>query len=130
MIIKIFYPGTNIIKNYYDFLKKEDLEHRTYEAPYIRYFLNDFVCCLENICIGHWENIGYKEKRAYIKKLRQEKLVRYMIRKKDVVPTYSRLIIKMFERHQFFCMEMVIRIKFFVKKYLYGIFLILKEKVN
>ena len=117
-------------KNYYGFLKNEDVAYEVYEEAYIRYFLNDFVCCLENIIIGHWDNIRNKDKSEYLKKLRQEKLVNYMLRKKVAVPTYSSLVIKLFERRHFLWMRMVIRVKILMKKHFYSMFLKLKEKVN
>ena len=117
-------------QNYYSFLKKTKRNRVECETPFVFYFLNDFVCCLENILANHWPGKSFQERKAYIMQLRQEKLVRYMIRKSDCVPRYSRLVVKLFSRRQWIILTIVIHMKLWMKKYLKGIFAWFKDKMN
>ena len=117
-------------KTYYDFLKEEAIDYHFCEDPFVIYFLNDFVCCLENILMGSWENIGFKEKKEYINQLRKEKLVIHMLKKTYLVPRYSRCVLQLFSLRQIIGLRLIICFKFILKKYFDTIFLALKKKFN
>ena len=126
-----FYDNMKVFsKNYYSFLKKNNRDRGVYERPYVIYFLNDFVCCLENILANDWPDKSYKEHRAYIHALRREKLVRYMLRDTSVVPRYSRIVLGLFKKQHILVLTVVIRLKLWMKGHLSGIFMLLKKKMN
>ena len=126
-----FYENMKIFsKNYYSFLKRNHKNRKDNERPFVIYFLNDFVCCLENILANNWPDKSYGEHKAYIKELRHEKLVRYMLKDTTCVPRYSRLILKLFKDQNILLLRAIIRIKLWMKSHLKKIFAILKKKVN
>lgn len=117
-------------KNYYGFLKKNHKEIRKNELPFVIYFLNDFVCCLENILANNWDDKSYNDHKLYIKALRHEKLVRYMLRDVSCVPRYSRWVLKLFKQQNIFILWILIHLKLWMKSHLQRLFGILKKKVN
>ena len=126
-----FYNNMKVFsKNYYSFLKKNSKDKTVYEKPYVVYFLNDFVCCLENILANSWPDKSYREHKQYIKTLRQEKLIRYMLRDTSVVPRYSRIVLKLFKEQHILLLTMTIRLKLWMKGHLRGIFVLLKKRMN
>lgn len=117
-------------KNYYGFLKKVNRSRKENEAPFVFYFLNDFVCCLENILANSWPDKSFKTRKDDVLKYHQEKLVRYMLKKKDCVPRYSRWVLWLFEKRQIELLTLMIHVKLWMKTYLKRLFAIAKRRMN
>lgn len=114
-------------KNYYEFLESHGFNKEEKENPFVVYFLNDFVCCLENILANCWEGKSRKDKYNYILQLHQEELVQYMLKKVEYVPTYSRLVLWLFQTRLLRILEAVIHTKLFLKENLKQVFTFLKK---
>lgn len=126
-----FYGNIKLFsKNYYDFLRKINKSRKDNEKPFVFYFLNDFVCCLENILVNDWPDKPFKERKAYVISLHEEKIVRYMLKKKSIVPRYSRWVLTLFEKHYIELLLLIIYLKLWMKKYLTKIFNLAKKKMN
>ena len=123
-----FYDNMKLFtKNYYEFLEEEGCLQENRDKPFIIYFLNDFVCCLENILANSWEDKNTRDKREYILQLRQEQLVKYMLERIDYVPSYSRLVLKLFKMRQILTLKIVICTKLFLKENLKLFYSFLKK---
>lgn len=126
-----FYENMEIFaKNYYGFLKKVHRERKENEGPFVFYFLNDFVCCIENILANKWPDKTFRERKKDVLELLEKKHVRYMLKKKDCVPRYSRWVLTLFENRQIEFLTWMILVKLWMKKYLKTIFASLKKTVN
>lgn len=126
-----FYENIQLFsKNYYDFLKKVGRQKKESEAPFVFYFLNDFVCCLENILANEWPEKSFKERKADVLKLHEDKMVRYMLKQKSCVLRYSRIVLSLFEKHHIELLTLMIHVKIWLKTYLKQIFAMVKKKVN
>ena len=126
-----FYDNMKLFaKYYYNFLDQEGVDRKEKEDPFIIYFLNDFVCCLENILINPWPDKSFSEKKKYIRHLKTEKLVRHVLRKADIVPRYSRMILKIFDMGHIEILSIMIHAKLWMKKYLKNFFAFVKKAVN
>lgn len=117
------------VLQYYEKLEKWGYDIRKNEGPILFYFLNDFVCCLENKCYGN-NKVSLKEQREYFSLLRGNNLVIEMLAKERNLPRYSNIIIKMFENEKDFILRIVVNLKVFLKVKLSRFFLMMKHKWN
>ena len=123
-----FYENMKLFtKDYYGFLKKLGTTRENMDKPFVIYFLNDFVCCLENILANSWEGKSYKDRRTYVLQLQREKLVQYMLGKIKYAPTYSRLVLKLFQMRFIGLLKAVICMKLWMKKNANHFFAFLKK---
>ena len=117
-------------RNYYDFLKRHGRDKKKSEGPFVFYFLNDFVCCLENMLVNTWPDRSFRERKADVLKLLGSKQVRYMLKRKACVHRYSRWVLTLFEKKQLNLLTGMIHAKTWMKTYGKRGFDILKRIAN
>ena len=117
-------------KNYYGFLKKHHRDRKAVEGPFVFYFLNDFVCCLENMLTNSWPGRSYRERKADVLNLLEEKQVIYMLKKKACVHRYSRWVLTLFEKRQIEVLTGMIYVKIWIKLHGKQLFDVLKRVAN
>ena len=117
------------VLQYYGKLEKWGYNIKENEGPILFYFLNDFVCCLENICYGG-NKASIKEQKKYFNQLRNKKLVIAMMQKGRNVPRYSRTILNLFEKGADVRLRAAVNVKVLLKLKLSRAFLVLKRKYN
>lgn len=117
------------VLQYYDKLENWGYDIRKCEGPILYYFLNDFVCCLENVCYGS-NKVSLKEQRKYMNMLHNNQLIQMMLLKDRQVPRYSKIILKLFENKYYVILRGTVNLKVFLKVKLSRFFLALKRKWN
>lgn len=117
------------VLHYYRKLKAWELPRIETERPMVFYFLNDFVCCIENIYFNKSE-ITHTERKKLLENLQEKKLVKYMIQKEREVPRYSRVILRLFEKRRYGLLGIIIRAKMFLKTKLNKVFQRVKQVAN
>lgn len=99
------------------------------EKAMVFYFLNDFVGCLENLYFN--PDIQDKaERKKMLDEMQKKELVQYMLKKERNVPRYSKIILDLFSKKHYTCMEMIIRMKIFSKTKMYSVFQKIKKVAN
>ena len=117
-------------ENYYKFLKSICKERSEWEKPFVYYFLNDFVCCVENILANFWPEKSWENKVGDLDMLRQDKMVKYMLTKLFCVPRYSRIVLSLFASGRWKVLTICVYFKLLMKKYAGKLFFLLKNKLN
>lgn len=93
------------------------------------YFLNDFVCCLENVYMSK-DSYDRKRRRKILDSYHHNKLVVDMLRNDRNVKRYSKIILKLFDERHYLLLGVVIRLKIFIKTKMYILFQKIKRVAN
>ena len=118
------------VLQYFETLKQWGYKRADSEKSMIDYFQNDFVCCLENICLPVWKK-SWKEQNEYFQKLQKKKLVSYMLEKdRKATGRYTQLVLGLYEKQRYAQMRCCIWIKRILKTKYAGLFHILKGRLN
>lgn len=117
------------VLHYYKKLKKWDRFSSETEKPMVFYFLNDFVCCLENIFFCK-DDISFKNRKRMLVQLHEKKLVKYMLKKERNIPRYSQIVLCLFEKKRYVLLSMVIHLKILLKTKLNRLFQMIKRVAN
>lgn len=117
------------VEHYYGILKRWGRDARDSEAAIVDYFQNDFICCLENILRPEWKKTG-KERMEYIRQLREEPLVRYMLERPCPGGRYVRAAIGMYRKRQYRRLCVWMKAKYLLKTRYSRLFYKLKSRVN
>lgn len=117
------------VLQYYEKLENWGFSGVENEAPMVFYFLNDLVCCIENIYVNK-DEIESDRRKKILQELRKKKLVKYMLNQKCKISKYSQVVLKLFQRSNYKILGIVISIKYFLKMRLNRIFHYVKRRAN